>query len=718
MIHFTGTYYKVDFSDDVITILDTSDNLLATMSYYAEYGVVANWAAPRPEAEDNTINVRDASMLSVDDEVKFINQQLNEVEYHTATISDITDNVITFTPALPVDFTLTATNPQLAHGVILKRIDNTISSITSPSVNTSAISGGTKVTLSGTTAVASLEINMYCLTSSHKMRIEVITTYSTTVNVFRERVMWSLENALTSVYTKNRKYVSSDFDDNYWVGNQGCVFGSGDTSILTYNNYQVCSVEVDSVNNELIINIDDDRDHRFRHCVEFGGSHLDGIFEEENASLYNDEESRANEFNLYIGLDVDFASLPRLMINPSGYLATFVWDSHADGATAAQMLAVFYGDENHIIGNDPTKGAVAHNFLISHGIFASWAYDEEIKPILDDLHDRGYEINLHSLPIPWDFTTEEINDRKGIAYPLMSNTYNVKSRSDHHYSNTLDNFCGDGLVAGKDAYMKGLWDTYGVCYHSSAMSEDANPDELDVLSGDFQSRRSPLYYKHPTRYGNYLVSAQAYKTAHATGFDGWAYNFASDRVNKLINNWGAYVGHTYFALNSLQDNMEDVGGVLTIKDDFDQLLQDIKSKMNNGSLNITTKGAIMEYWEKLENIGVELINDTAIDISNLNGETLSNFSIAMDDEYDKYIAQNVGVVTETKTVGNSTIISFDLPDGSIKLTKYNNLAGGQNSTDFINNIQTTLLQAAYGTSTSKPGHILLQRTIVERKATR
>lgn len=694
MVHFTGTYYKIDITDGVITILDTSDNLLATMGYYAQYGVVANWTSPHPEAEGTTIHVRDASMLSVDDEVQFINQQLNEVIYHTATISDISnvdtnDDLITFTPALPEDFAIVDTNAQLAHGVILKRIDNTIESFTSPSVATSAITGGTKVTLTAETAVADIEINIYCLTNSHKINIEVITTYSSTVNVFRERLVWSFENSVSGVFTKNRKYISSDFDSEYWLGNQGCVFGTGTTSILSYNNNNISSLELDTTADELVINLDDDRDHRFRHMVDPGVSHYNGIFEEENAALYNNTETRTNEFNFYIGLDLDFSNLPRLMVNPMGYLATFCWDSHADGSDLDQMLAAFYGSANHVIGQEPTKGAVAHNFLISHGIFISWTDNEDIKAILDDLHNRGYEINLHSIPINYNDSSEEIANKKAKAYPLMSNDYNVKSRTDHYYSNVIDNFCCDGLDDTKDAYMKSLWDTYGVRYHSSAMSEDCNPDDMDVLAGGYQSRRSPLYYKHPTRYSDYRVSAQAYRSLIVGGWNNWESNFSSSKIDTLISNWGVYVGHVYYSLNTLMENMEEVEGVLTIKDSFDTLLQDIKSNMNDGELNITTKGAIMEYWEKTEKVNTEIVKNGVIEITNSNGDTINNFSIAIDDDIDNYIVENIGIINNVKSVGDSNILYFDLPPGTTKLTKYKDISVGQSSSGFINNIQQT-----------------------------
>jgi hypothetical protein len=695
MIRYYNSYYKIHITaDGIVSILNANDNVLSVMSYQASYGKTANPKQLLIGANINTVDVWDASGFETNDEILFVSNLINETILHTATITGVSNieasrDRITFTPVKTSNIISPSHNNQLSPAFYIKKIINTITSYSDSVISEQIIEGGKNIILDCETDIAYLNFTFVCLDNSHKIKCIITTTYKSDVIIFNEKLLWTFAESISEIYTKNRKLINSDFDTEYWVGNQGAAFGTEDKKLLSYNNYKCSSVEVNTSTKIMTFNLDDDRDHHYRKLYVCGddADYDNGIMNFQNTSQYLTDQSKENEINFY---RIDGVISP-IMINPNLYLSTFCLDSHADGSLRKTQKALFYGHEDHVIGESTSKGFVGHNIPFTHGVWRSFMFDAGqtyCKDICDDIYSKGFEIKLHCIPLNQSYSQETKILIKTDISQFMSENYASKSWSDHSYKNTPECLTVFGLDEADDSYMKELWDLYNVKYFSSQFSEDISPSIIDVLSGRINHRRSPLYWKHQTRIGeDYIISAQHFKDPINV--------LNESNIEMLIANYGLYVSHCYVTYENVSfvGSVETVGGKSAITDSFNSYLGFLAEKRNDNELNVTTLSNIMGYWEQLENIEVVPIQEWMLNIINNNAISIEGLSLNLPFA-EKVISG--GIILNSKKVNNDLIFSLTIDGNEEKeIVAIANL--NENENDYIakQKINSTLKTLAY-----------------------
>ena len=96
---------------------------------------------------------------------------------------------------------------------------------------------------------------------SNKLDIITTTDYFRTTKVDREALVLVSELPVKEVYKKNRRADQNAFASEYWLDNQGVLFGNDGNSILIYNVPNVSSLQLNTEHKTLFINLDYKRDH-------------------------------------------------------------------------------------------------------------------------------------------------------------------------------------------------------------------------------------------------------------------------------------------------------------------------------------------------------------------------------------------------------------------------------------------------------------------------
>jgi hypothetical protein len=112
--------------------------------------------------------------------------------------------------------------------------------------------------------------------------------------------------------------------------------------------------------------------------------------------------------------------------------------------------------------------------------------------------------------------------------------------------------------------------------------------------------------------------------------------YSSEAIDKLINERGVHISHSYFdglldvSYAELKDQFLSINqGVYEINETFDTYLKYISRKIREGQLWNPTISHWGEYLNALQNVHVEYLNDSCIEITNNNRLLISGVSIAI-----------------------------------------------------------------------------------------
>ncbi|HBC94377.1 MAG TPA: hypothetical protein DCZ10_16125 [Pelotomaculum sp.] len=687
MAEFINLWYQLSISEQGdIAIKDATGNNICAMSYSSIYGVMANGESPMLTANKNIAKLRDVGIFQVGDTVEICTKKINDEILHTTTITAI-DPValtITFDPPTPSDFKIPLWASQSPVGIVVRKVTDSINGFTSVAISENTTENGKDLTIVGETPKASVSVTFKCSNSSPKIEIETNATYKDTVKVINESLILTFIDNVSAVFRKNRKTHTQNFADKYWLGSQGVKFGADSRTCFLYNTPNICSLELETLNKKLIVNLDDYRDHRFRRLDQYRVGYSEGMWIDRNAAEFDVLDVRVNSFSLWVGMPIN-KDIPRLMINPDKYLSTMILDSHADSSPVAQQRAVFYGHQDITNGDNAASGFVGVGLPVTQTFFyggvdyslrgTTWETDPDILTdafnVALDLYQRGFDIGLHSIffttgdapgqtPIPDSRRTQGKNE----AMPFMKQHFDSTTWIDHSpQQNALDQ-CTEGLIPESPSYMKDLWEQYGVRYFWNHSSEDINYSGIDLLCGDNDEWRNPLYWQHPTVTDNFYTRAVQYITAGDQA--GWAINYSEDNLQNLINNWGVNIHHNYLCMDGHGTIIKQADGKWVIDPVFESVLQRLKGYKDKGQLNVTTVRKLMDYWIQLENIEFNY-NSDGIDVTNNNDETINGLSLTVASPYYAIVIDDSRVVRNPH-LGNA-IFSFDLAAHETKKIK-------------------------------------------------
>jgi len=606
----------------------------------------------------------------------------------------IENNKVYITPNIPEDFCAhQITGAKLS--VFLKKTTNKINNFDNIHVEFIQEKHDPKsevLCITGQTPYATVSLKFLFGSNSPKIVVNTITKYKKQAKVFNESLLLNFKDEVVEVFRKNRQIDTNDFQSEYWLDKQGVKFGSGDRTALIYHTPCVSSLQLRTYKKQIVVNLDDMHDHRYRRDS-FGYTYNkveQRAFHEFNASDYAKDQKRENEFSLFVGMAIE--NVPRLMINPYGFLASHVWTEHADKTSLKSHRAAYYGHEDIVDPSESVGGFVKYNIPVTKSVFYDNVHNHLFTEFLrkeiatnedqDDyeqpsikknqrfveflraLENYGCEICLHGIgPLGIDEKPELIEE----AFEFMKENFDSITWIDH--ARNFTNISTNGLQASSPHYAHLLWEKHGIKYFWHYSTEDIASvlnGNIDILQmGDKDYMRTPVYWLHPTKTYNF------YSWATIAINDLSVYNKKS--LSDLIEHWGICINHVYpgWIYENLSDNSfieRNHEEKLISKKNFDKLLDMMSDIRAKGDLNITTIRELLSYWISLENVEFIYWEDGSINIINNNKFDIKGISFAVNGDYDICVERKR---IEKKKCGEQTIFWFNIEAQSIKKMVFN-----------------------------------------------
>jgi len=560
-----------------------------------------------------------------------------------------------------------------------------------------------------------------------KMDVMIRTRYSAKTIVNREALVAKFEVPVSEIFLKNRKTDKAPFDTEYWLQRQGVRFGNGSKSSLIYHTPNISSIQLNTENNLLFINLEYYLDHQYIRIPfqEDGG----GKWVNLSAADYGEASERENFFSIYFG---NLPSvIPRLMLVPDGFMAGYVFTEHADGGNIRTHRAAYFGSEDISNITDAKGGFAGHKIPVTKSVFyidttgnnsGSYIHDgpEKVQflDFLDQLYSTGiYDICLH--------TPEDYNSNReilGQSLKFMKERFDSRTWIDHGmYSGEInrESVVCDGLDTNSKYFAADLWEQYNVDYFWSSANEIIgnslispsksakegkffkayvdlwkhylSPKELREMSyleaikelsirmyneGESNSLLpnkgnacpSPLFWQHPT----YTKQFYLWPTDYVKDFGKLAskkskkkFLHEKQQLSNLLTNWGVFINHGYYVSNREGHNIfAEIGGKIVINPSFDRILELMAQMRDDGNLYITTIKNLLDYWILTENISFDYLPGGVINVYNLNNEPINGLSLAV---HAKTVSVD-GIIPASKLTGEDNIFWFDIPaNGKVSL---------------------------------------------------
>lgn len=339
-----------------------------------------------------------------------------------------------------------------------------------------------------------------------KVDFNIKTIYKKETTVRREALVAQFGMKASEIYLKNRKVDVEPFDSAYWLNHEGVRFGKGNRSALIYNTPYLSSLQLNTVRNILIANLDYYMDHplgyipfhqevpiktqiSFADMQDNRGKSKDRIkapknrkkveFIDRSAVVYKEGYEKNNKFSIYLGTLPKV--VPRLMLVPNGYLAGYVFTEHADGGKLRTHRAAYFGSEDIEKSEDAIGGFVKYKIPTTKSVYYSDIYFQQdslnqndstrlkLIDFLNQLNSRGYDICLHT-PEPGNSNREMLEE----SIKFMKNNFDAKTWIDHGmYSGKInrETIICDGLDSTSNYYAADLWAKYDTRYFWSAAVE-------------------------------------------------------------------------------------------------------------------------------------------------------------------------------------------------------------------------------------------------------
>ncbi len=533
-----------------------------------------------------------------------------------------------------------------------------------------------------------IDVVFVCKESSPEIKFQIESSYKRNQEFIRQSLVLKSGQQVEEVYRKSRKSGFSDFQEEYWLDKEGVRFGSKQNSLVVYHTPHISSLQLKPADSLLAINLDYEKDHPFLHYP-LDNDTID-LKVDWSSSKYEVEFSRQFSFSIYVGTKA--RNLPRLMKNPNGFLATYIWTEHADWTDIRTNRATFFGSEKISSPADATGGFVFYNIPVTKSVF--WANPDKISnaeisdgkfnsqesTIMDDadfhtflneINALGHDICLHT---PEQFTTTP--KRLEDALDFMKSNFASPSWIDHGYNNKSQNnredlIC-DGSIEKSDYFARNLWKEYGVKYFWNAYYEEYFPFSEMRFSNNLEKPYSGFgdYYPKPEFWQHLSRTASIYHWPTTSVLFVpenrlWDYYFSAQVLNHFVDDWAVEINHCYPAWVDAAKGFWLWGNDSTIiaAPGFNRTLQRMAALRDEGKLNVTTIRDFFNYQLAVEQISYEIFSDGSIQIANNSNTEISGLSFAT---RSSFLLVD-GLRPSQKVIGDDVVFWFDLEIGETKV---------------------------------------------------
>lgn len=581
-------------------------------------------------------------------------------------------------------------------------------------------------------SVSGALVNISIRTEENLPRINfrITTKYRNEAIIKRESLLVKYQVPVSEVFKKNRKTDRENFKSEYWLDKQGVKFGEGSLSALIYQVPGISSLQLNTKDSLLLINLDYFRDHPFIHIPYQPDGQ--GIWTDCSPSKHQGNTEKIDSVSVYVGFVP--GAVPRLMMLPGGYVSAHVFTEHADGGERIEPHRAAYFGSDSVVDITNAAGGFAghripvtksvmfcdHNGKLSDHVTGDTSVWSLKASFLDQLNETGlYDICLH--------TPEELNSNRQTlseAIHFMKERYNSRSWIDHGmYDGNINRECFvcDGLNPASDYYAADLWNEYDTRYFwSSAVELIRNQDrvstsaELKKLRFGKASKSFWANHLSPERltslgfFKSFKEAIKSVKTkeeelnslfpekgeslptplwwehpSSARGFYSWVTDYVKDYREFSGRNAEMSLENEMAQIDSLISNwgvfinhgyyvrgheiLVEKNGRLEINPYFDRLLSYLQLRQEQGSLLNTTVRDLLDYWILTRNVSFTYFPDGTIRLYNNNDQDIKGLSLAIR-------AERVFVdsdIPEMRRQGNDLIFWFDIPAKTGKTIKVN-----------------------------------------------
>ncbi len=534
---------------------------------------------------------------------------------------------------------------------------------------------------------SSIQITLQCKKDSPEIQFQIKSKYKRNQEFIRQSLVLKAGQEVTEVYRKNRKSDLGNFQDEYWLDKEGVKFGTSKNSLIVYHTPHISSLQLKPADSLLIVNLDYEKDHPFLHFP-LDNDTID-LKVDWSSSKYQKSSKRQFAFSIFIGTKA--RNLPRLMKNPNGFLATYIWTEHADWTDIRTNRAAFFGSEKISNSTDATGGFVFYNIRVTKSVFwdnpdkisnaevsggkfnsqeSTIMADTAFHDFLSQLHLLGHEICLHT---PEQFTTTP--ESLETALDFMQKTFNSPTWIDHGYNNKIQNNREDLVCDGSNRkskhYSIDLWKKYGIKYLWNPYHEDYFSfkgmhfsDKLEKpYSGYGDFYPNPDYWQHPSR-TNSLYHWPTSSVLFVTSIGLWDYFFNEQVLKSFVDDWAVEMNHCYPAWVDPAKGfwIWDNDSTIVAAPGFNKSLQRMAALRDDGILNLTTIQDFLDYRLAVEQISYEILANGGVQISNHSSKEIQGLSFA---SRSSFLLVD-GLKPSQKIVGEDVVFWFDLGVGESK----------------------------------------------------
>ncbi len=516
----------------------------------------------------------------------------------------------------------------------------------------------TEISWRDSNAYSVMTVVMILNPASEEIKFTTQSVFSKDVQVIREAIVFSISQPLKEVYRRNTLLDKENFQNEYWLGKEGASFGKNENAFLIYHVPDISSMQLNTKEKEIVVNLDYNKDHPFQYFPL-----RDSMMNEKvdvSCSIYKAGEARNNSFSIHIGKQIDF--VPRLMLNPNGYLAAHIFTEHADWTDLPTHKAVYFGSEEISKAKKSTGGFVKNKIPVTKSVF--YANPENVlnsqsrhqsiftTPIasikgtkgylqfLQQLQKEGNEICLHT---PDQFTAAGPLIEEACAF--MKKNFNSVTWIDHGYNNGPKNnreaFVCDGLNPASPSYAKDIWKKNGLKYFWNSYYEDFATEDssffdfngslMHPYAGFGDAAPAPLYWKSPTRTGNFY-SWMTRDLLEMPNPDSWNFHFSTERMNDFVQQRAVKFEHCYPAGSIAERGYWKINNEnkIVIDPQFEKALEQLASFRDRGLINLTTVRDLLDYWITCEHVRFEYTDSNTVVIINESSSAINGISFAVD----------------------------------------------------------------------------------------
>ncbi len=558
-----------------------------------------------------------------------------------------------------------------------------------------------------------------------RINFRVTTKYKNEATVKRESLLVKYKAPVSEVFKKNRKTDTENIKSEYWLDKQGVKFGKGPVSALIYHVPGISSLQLNTKDSLLLINLDYFRDHPFIHIPYQPDGR--GVWTDCSPTRHQSNSEKTDSVSVYVGYVPE--AVPRLMMLPGGYVAAHVFTEHADGGEKIEPhRAAYFGSDTIVDIKNSAGGFAGHRIPVTKSVMFCDSVGKLSDPVTQDtsvwnikasflnqLNKTGlYDICLH--------TPEELNsDRQTLAeaIPFMKQRYNAKSWIDHGmYDGHINRECFvcDGLNPVSEYYAADLWNEYDTRYFwSSAVELIRNRDRVSTsaelkklrlgnasesfwvnhLSPDMltslgflkslkevirlagtkeeelnslfpekgESMPTPLWWEHPASAKGFY----SWVTDYVKDYRGFSGRNAEMNLKNEMKQVDRLISDWGVFLNHGyyvrgHEILVEKNGRLVINPYFDRLLGYMRLRQEGGSLLNTTVRDLLDYWILTGNVLFTYFPDGTIRLYNSNDQDIEGLSLAV--RAGRVFVD--GSVPEMRRYENDLVFWFDMPAKTYK----------------------------------------------------